>query len=186
MDNTKKSNRSVLRTVMTGVMAALLAVMSQITIPLPFGVPFTLQTFGVALCGYMLGPALGTAAVGVYLALGAVGVPVFAGFCGGAGFFAGSTGGFLWGFLPMALLCGLGVRSGKGLTALLLGGLGLALCHLAGSFQFGAVSGTGFLKAFLTASAPFLIKDAASVWLAYLGAKGIKDSLRKAGMGGLV
>lgn len=181
MDNIKKP---IQRTVMTGVMAALLAVMSQITIPLPFGIPFTLQTFAVALCGYLLGPASGTAAVGVYLVLGAVGVPVLAGFCGGLGFFAGVTGGFLWGFLPMALLCGLGVRSGKAVTALLLGGLGLAVCHLAGSFQFGLVSGTGFFEAFLTASAPFLIKDAASVGLAYLGAKGIAASLRKAGMGG--
>lgn len=170
------------RTVMTGVMAALLAVMSQISIPTPFGVPVTLQTFAAALCGYLLGPALGTAAVGVYLALAAVGVPVLAGFAGGVGAFMGVTGGFLWGFLPMAFLCGMGERAGKKIPAFLLGGAGLAVCHLAGSFQFGLVSGTGFLAAFMTASAPFLIKDAASVVLAYLAAKGIAASLKKAGM----
>ena len=73
MENNKNTIR---RVVMTGMMAALLAVMSQMQIPLPTGVPVTLQTFAVALCGYLLGPAMGTLAVGVYLALGAVGVPV--------------------------------------------------------------------------------------------------------------
>lgn len=53
---------SMQKSVITGVMAALLAVLSLISIPLPIGVPITLQTFGVALCGFMLGPALGTAA----------------------------------------------------------------------------------------------------------------------------
>ena len=71
------------RTVMAGVFAALLVVLSQVSIPLPTGIPVTLQTFAVALCGCVLGPAVGSAAVGVYLALGAVGVPVFAGFSGG-------------------------------------------------------------------------------------------------------
>ena len=47
------------RTVLTGVFAALLAVLSQIAIPLPTGVPITLQTFAVALCGYVLGPGMG-------------------------------------------------------------------------------------------------------------------------------
>lgn len=179
MENSKST---IQRTVMTGVMAALLAVMSQISIPLPIGVPVTLQTFAVAMCGYLLGPVLGTVAVAVYLALAAVGVPVLAGFSGGVGAFMGMTGGFLWGFLPMAFLCGLGLKSGKKYLAFLLGTAGLAVCHLAGVFQFGLVSGTGFLTAFLTASAPFLIKDVASVVLAYFAAMAIAASLKKAGM----
>ena len=179
------SKNPIRRTVMTGVMAALLAVMSQISIPLPVGVPITLQTFAVALCGYLIGPALGTLAVVVYLALAAVGVPVLAGFSGGVGAFMGMTGGFLWGFIPMALLCGLGVRAGKKYIALLLGGAGLLLCHLAGSFQFGLVSGTSFFASVMAVPVPCLIKDAVSVVLAYLAAAGIAVSLKKAGMGDL-
>ena len=57
-------------TVMTGVFAALLAVLSQISIPLPTGIPITLQTFAVALCGFTLAQGMGTLSVGVYLALG--------------------------------------------------------------------------------------------------------------------
>lgn len=166
--------------VAAGVFAALLAVLSQISIPLPTGIPVTLQTFAVALCGFALGPGLGAAAVGVYLALGAVGVPVFAGFSGGIGSFVGMTGGYLWAFLPMAFLCGLGARQKNRALALTVGFLGLVICHLCGSFQFALVSAVSPWNAFLLASAPYLLKDAASLVAAYLAAAAILRSLEKA------
>lgn len=166
--------------VVAGVFAALLAVLSQISIPLPTGIPVTLQTFAVALCGFALGPGLGAAAVGVYLALGAVGVPVFAGFSGGIGSFVGMTGGYLWAFLPMAFLCGLGARQKNRALALTVGFLGLVICHLCGSFQFALVSAVSPWNAFLLASAPYLLKDAASLVVAYLAAVAILRSLEKA------
>ncbi len=181
MNYEPKSN--VQKTVSIGVMAAILAVLSQISVPLPSGVPVTLQTFAVALCGYFLGPALGTAAVGVYLVLGAVGVPILAGFAGGLGSFIGVTGGFLWGFLPMAFLCGLGVKIRNKLLTLALGLAGLAACHLCGGIQFSLVMNTPFLQAFLIATLPYLAKDIVSVILAYLGATALKASLKKAGLG---
>lgn len=168
------------RMVVAGVFAALLAVLSQIFIPLPTGIPVTLQTFAVALCGFALGPGLGAAAVGVYLALGAVGIPVFAGFSGGIGSFVGMTGGYLWAFLPMAFLCGLGARQKNRALALTVGFLGLAVCHLCGSFQFALVSAVSPWNAFLLASAPYLLKDAASLVVAYLAAAAILRSLEKA------
>ena len=67
----------------TGILAALIAVCSWISIPT--AVPFTLQTFAVFLTLGLLGGRLGTLAVTVYLLLGAVGLPVFAGFHGGLG-----------------------------------------------------------------------------------------------------
>ena len=168
------------RMVVAGVFAALLAVLSQISIPLPTGIPVTLQTFAVALCGFALGPGLGAAAVGVYLALGAVGIPVFAGFSGGIGSFVGMTGGYLWAFLPMAFLCGLGARQKNRALALTVGFLGLVICHLCGSFQFALVSAVSPWNAFLLASAPYLLKDAASLVAAYLAAAAILRSLEKA------
>lgn len=168
------------RMVVAGVFAALLAVLSQISIPLPTGIPVTLQTFAVALCGFALGPGLGAAAVGAYLALGAVGIPVFAGFSGGIGSFVGMTGGYLWAFLPMAFLCGLGARQKNRALALTVGFGGLAVCHLCGSFQFALVSAVSPWNAFLLASAPYLLKDAASLVVAYLAAAAILRSLEKA------
>lgn len=175
----------VQKTVFIGVMAAVLAVLSQISIPMPTGVPVTLQTFAVALCGCVLGPVLGTAAVGVYLALGMVGVPVLAGFGGGFGSFLGVTGGFLWGFLPMAVLCGLGSRAANKLIVLLLELAGLLACHLCGVVQFSLVMSASFWQAFLTASAPYLIKDVISIILAYFAAMVIVSRIKKAGLGGM-
>lgn len=170
--------------VMTGLLAALLAVLSQVSFPLPSGIPVTLQTFAVALCGFVLGPKLGVLSVGVYLALGAVGLPIFAGFSGGAGAFAGMTGGYLWGFLFMALLCGLGTVAEKRWAAVPLGIGGLALCHLCGAVQFAAVASVSPWAALLTASAPYLIKDVASVVLAYLVARAVLLALKRAGLAG--
>lgn len=166
--------------VLTGVFAALLAVLSQVSIPMPSGVPVTLQTFAVALCAYVLGWKLGTLAVAVYLALGAVGLPVFAGFSGGFGTFLHVTGGFLWGFLLMALLCGLGAQTGKSVLALLLGALGLAVCHFCGVLQYAVVASAPFLESFLLVSAPYLLKDVISLALAYLAARAVLFSLKKA------
>ena len=81
--------------------AALIAICSWISIPT--AVPFTLQTFAVFLALGVLGGKLGTLSVAVYLLLGAVGLPVFAGFQGGLGALLGATGGYLAGFLLTAL-----------------------------------------------------------------------------------
>ena len=81
---------------LTGVMAAGMAVCAWISVPGP--VPFTLQTMGVFLAVGLLGGRLGSLAVGAYLLLGAVGLPVFSGFSGGVASFAGPTGGYLVGF----------------------------------------------------------------------------------------
>jgi biotin transport system substrate-specific component len=70
-------------------------------------VPVTLQTLGVTLAAAVLGPWRGAAAVLVYLGLIAVGLPVGSGFRGGLALFAGPTGGFLVGFVPMAVVVGL-------------------------------------------------------------------------------
>lgn len=179
----KLKNR-VQKMVMTGVCAALLVVFSQIAIPMPTGVPITLQTFAVALCGYVLGARLGVAAAAVYLALGAAGLPVLAEFSGGIGFFLGMTGGYLWGFLFFALFCGLGASRSNPVWAVTLGLLGLILCHVCGMAQFAAVTATPVWEAFLVASLPYLLKDAVSTALAFGISKGLLVCLQKAGAAG--
>ena len=67
----KKSKLTTKQIVLTGMMTAVLAVLSIVTIPLPTGVPVTLQTFAMAFCGYVLGWKLGGASSALYLILGA-------------------------------------------------------------------------------------------------------------------
>lgn len=154
--------------------AALLSVLSQISFPLPSGVPMTLQTFAVALCGYLAGMKNGSAAVLVYLSLGAVGLPVFSMYLGGIGRLIGPTGGFLFGFIPFVLLCGAGGRQKKAPLAILLGMAGLLLCHLLGALQYSFLGSLRFWNAAALVSAPYLLKDAGSAAAAFLLAGAIR------------
>lgn len=158
------------------LMAAIIAVLAQVSIPMPTGMPLTLQTFAIALCGSVLGVRKGLAAVGVYLLLGAVGVPVFASFRGGLGVLLGLTGGFLIGFLPLAAGCGWG-RQKKMLPSFIAGLIGLIVCHIFGVCWGSVATGNALWPAFLMFSAPYLLKDAVSVWLAMVLARRIVKQL---------
>lgn len=151
---------------------AMLAVMSQISVPLPGGVPVSLQTFAVCLCGYFLGKKSSVISVLVYIALGICGAPVFAGFSGGIQRLLGGTGGFIIGFIFLALLCALGIRKDNKKTnaavAVLCGCAGIAVVHLFGVLWFAHVTGKGLLASFLAASAGFIVKDVLSCAVAYI------------------
>ena len=181
----KKQRLSTQSVILTGMFAAVLAVLSQISIPMPSGVPVTLQTFAVALTGYVLGWKFGLAATAVYVLLGAVGVPVFAGFSGGIGVCLNMTGGFIWGFLFMAALCGLAMTTANKALKIVLSAAGLVLCHLFGVLQFMAVMGMKFTAAAMMVSVPYLVKDVISVALAYVLALAVRRALRAAGAAAL-
>ncbi|MDO5126056.1 MAG: biotin transporter BioY [Ruminococcus sp.] len=84
------------------IFVALMTICSWITIPT--AVPFTLQTLGVFLTVGLLGGKLGTISVLVFVLLGAIGIPVFSGFSGGFGVIAGTSGGYIIGFIFSALV----------------------------------------------------------------------------------
>ena len=87
--------------------AAVTAVCAQVSFRLWFSpVPVTLQVLGVLLSGLVLGSRLGALSQISYLAMGAMGLPVFAGFTGGPVAFAGPTGGYLIGFVIGAFAAG--------------------------------------------------------------------------------
>ncbi len=88
-------------------MAILTGLMAQIRIPLPFTpVPITGQTFAVLLAGVLLGKNWGGISMAIYVVLGAVGLPWFAGFGGGVAVLFGPTGGYIFGFVLAALFIG--------------------------------------------------------------------------------
>lgn len=104
-ESTVTVNKRVFTTkqlVLTALMAVIIAVCSWISIPTE--VPFTLQTFAVFCALWLLGGRNGFFSVLIYILLGAVGIPVFAGFTGGFGVILGTTGGYIVGFLVLALI----------------------------------------------------------------------------------
>ena len=122
--------------VFIAVFAVLMAICSWISIPM--AVPFTLQTFGVFIAVGILGGKNGTLAVLIYIILGAIGVPVFAGFQGGIGVLAGSTGGYIVGFLFSALVMWAMEKflGRKPVVQILSMVLGLIVCYAIGTVWF--------------------------------------------------
>ena len=111
MTMAKYSNTAYLA--LCGLFAAITAVCSWISVPLGFTpVPVNLATLAVFLAGGLLGRKYGSIAMAVYALLGAVGVPVFAGFRGGLGVLAGPTGGYIIGYIAAAFLVGLIIEIG--------------------------------------------------------------------------
>ena len=87
--------------------AAVTCILAPLSVPLAGEVPISLATFAVLLSGILLGGKLGALSQIVYVLLGSVGVPVFAGWTGGIGITLGVTGGYIIGYIPMALAAGL-------------------------------------------------------------------------------
>ena len=87
------------------VMTALLCILGPLVIPIG-PVPLSLATFGILLAAYILGPVQGAGAVLLYIAMGAIGLPVFSGFQAGFAKIAGPTGGYLLGYFFLALIAG--------------------------------------------------------------------------------
>ncbi len=156
-----------------GLFAAIIAICAQIQFPI-FQVPITLQTFAIALAGYFLSAKYSTFSTIVYILLGSIGLPVFAGFKGGLNVLVGYTGGFLLGFIFMAFLCGLSNKFDNMFISILLGIAGLIIVHLLGVIYFSFVLKKDFYSSFLLASFPFLIKDVVSIVLAYFIATNVK------------
>ncbi len=144
---------------------ALITVCAWISVP--FGaIPVSLQTLAVAFLGGLLGARRSLISVAVYLLLGLVGVPVFTGFHAGISALMGPTGGYLFGFLFLALLPALmrriPVRGKIKRCALLFAAnvLGLVFCYLFGTVWFVLLTQSSVPAALTVCVVPFLLPDA--------------------------
>lgn len=163
-----------------GVFAVLMAVCSWISIPT--AVPFTLQTFGVFMAVGVLGGKKGTASVGLYLLLGILGVPVFAGMTGGIGVLLGTTGGYIIGFFFSALVMwAMEKLPGKKSVIQVISMItGLLVCYTFGTLWFMMVymknqGAVGLMTVLGWCVIPFIIPDILKIVLAY----GLSRKLKK-------
>jgi biotin transport system substrate-specific component len=147
----------VYKTFLVFFASLIIAASAQIEVPM-FPVPVTLQTFAILLTAMTLGWRLGGLAIVAYIAEGAAGLPVFAGF--GAGFMhlVGPTGGYLWAFLLAALLAGF--LAEKGLvknfaSTILVGALSIAVILLIGMAYL--IKFVGWPQAYVLGVQPFLL-----------------------------
>ena len=160
--------------VLASLFAALTGVCAWISLPIP-PVAFTLQTFGVLLAVGVLGGRWGTVSILLYLLLGCIGLPVFAGFQSGAVALPGPTGGFLWGFLAAGIVYWLLEKMGK-LPAMVAAQVVVYAC---GCIWFSFYGGnSGVAAAVLTCVVPYLVPDGVKLALAHSLAKRIGKQMK--------
>jgi biotin transport system substrate-specific component len=147
--------------------ALLVSAAAQVVVPLPFTpVPFTLQPLAVLVVGGVLGARRGAAALALYLAMGLVGLPVFA--AGGSGIarLMGPTGGYLLAFPVAAAVAGAIAGARPGLVrALLACAVGMVVIHVGGTAQLAALGGDAG-AAYRMGFVPFLTGDLLKIGLA--------------------
>ena len=175
-----EKKRSLRGMVYASMFGALTAVGAYIMIPLP-PVPITMQTLFVNLAGALLGGSLGALSQVVYILLGVIGLPVFAGGKAGAGVLLGPTGGYLIGFVVGAYVIGklTAIRKRPGFIWLVCSmSIGIALVYLLGIIQLIIVAKLDYDKAIAVGLLPPLPGDILKIIIAALITLKIRDRIR--------
>ncbi len=169
----KEKNRiSVSQITLTALMAALLCVTGPLSLPIPISpVPLSLATMAVCLSACILGWKLGTMSVLIYLLMGFCGLPVFSNFSGGPAKLAGPTGGYLLGYLFLALISGWFFSRFSHPTLSMAGMiLGTAVCYLFGTLWLCFQAGLSLRQGLIMGVIPYIPGDLVKMLLVlYLG-----------------
>lgn len=170
--------------IFASVFGAVTGAGAYLMIPLP-PVPITLQTFFLYLAAALLGGRLGALSQVVYLLIGIIGLPVFAGGKGGLGVLLGPTGGYLFGFVAGAYVTGSLAERRNDPGALWLGlsmAAGTGVIYLLGVLQLMLVARFSLHQAVAVGVLPFLIGDGLKIGVALF----LTLRLRKSGIDGLL
>ncbi|WP_458406628.1 biotin transporter BioY [Anaerotignum sp.] len=149
------------------LMTAVLCILAPISVPIPVSsVSLTLATFVLYLMAYILSPRQALAAVGLYLLLGAVGLPVFSGYMAGVSRFVAPGGGYLIGYLFLTGISGWFVQKYSDLSLQIFGMfLGTLVMYIIGTFWMAVSTGISFLTALPAGMLVFLPLDTLKIIL---------------------
>ena len=181
-NTTSTKKLKVLDLIYIAIFAVLISICAWVTIP---GiVPFTLQTLGIFCTVGLLGGRRGTITLVIYLLLGIIGLPVFAGFRSGLGVLLGTTGGYIIGFVCIALVYWL-ITSllGEKTWCKILGMvLGLIVCYAFGTVWYmvayaSQTGSTGLLAVLGLCVFPFILPDLAKLCLAMIIIKSLQKHI---------
>lgn len=158
----KKNFFTIQELCIIGLTTALICVIAPFSLPMPLGVPMTLQSFIITLMAIVLGAKRGATAALIYILLGAFGLPVFSNFTGGWQCLTGPTGGFILSFPIMAYVIGLGSSLWLGILA------GTVINFAFGIAMFCLVTESSFTVGFTTCVLPFIPLTIIKWILAYI------------------
>lgn len=162
MNNTATKTNSkftIQQIAMIAVMTAVTCVLAPLSIPIG-PVPISLTNLVIYFSLYLLGWKLGTLSYVIYLLIGLVGVPVFSGFTAGPAKLFGPTGGYLIGFIPMAIIAGIVIDKFSQRWIQILGMIvGTAICYAFGTAWFCIQAGYTVSAALAVCVIPFIPAD---------------------------
>lgn len=175
------SKLSVYQMTAVSLMTALLCILGPIAIPVG-AVPISFTNFVIYLAIYLLGTKLGTLSCCIYLLAGMAGLPVFSGYSGGLTKLAGPTGGYLMGFLFLAIISGIFIHKYSGKTGWAIFGMGIGTltAYLFGTIWFQFQTNCTLWYALTICVFPFLIFDAIKIVLAAKMGMLLRHTLQKA------
>lgn len=180
METKAKSN--IYPLAMTAVMAAVMCVLAPMSIPIG-PVPISLTNLVIYISLYLLGWKRGTLSYLVYMLIGMVGMPVFSGYTGGLGKLAGPTGGYIIGFIPMALIAGIVIHKSHNRGVQMAGMIvGTAVCYAFGTAWFCIQGGYAVGAALGMCVFPFIPGDLIKMVVAMALGPTVRNSLIKAGI----
>ena len=160
------------------LLAALTAVLAQLQLPIG-PVPFNLAVLGAFLAGMLLRPAWAVCSMCVYMALGVIGIPVFAGFLGGPAVLVGKTGGYVLGYVCIAWCTAMARRFGRWWLTAAGMVLGLVLCYALGTVWFMGITGTSLGQSLAFCVWPFVLPDACTGACAFAVGTAVERRLLK-------
>ncbi|MEE1242492.1 MAG: biotin transporter BioY [Frisingicoccus sp.] len=165
---------------MVALMTAVTCVLAPFSIPIG-PVPISFTNLAIYLSLYLLGWKMGTASCLLYILIGMVGMPVFSGFSGGIGKLLGPTGGYIIGFIPMAIIGGILIEKFKN-RWLQFGALviGTAACYLLGTAWFCFVMDSTVGAALSLCVIPFIPADIVKIIMALVLGPVLKRTLKQA------
>jgi len=178
-----KKKMTTYQIAVTALLAAVTCILGPIAVPVG-PVPISLTNLVIYFAIYLLGTRMGTVSYLVYLLIGAAGLPVFSGYSGGLMKLAGPTGGYLIGFIPMAILSGICLERSHGRKwfAALGMAFGTLVAYMLGTVWFVVLMKCGVWYALTVCVFPFVIGDAVKIVLALLIGSMLRASLQKAGL----
>ena len=162
----------------TALMTAVTCILAPLSIPIG-PVPISLTNLAIYISLYLLGWKRGTISYLIYLLIGLVGIPVFSGFTGGPAKLAGPTGGYIIGFIAMAIIAGLVIDHFHQPWLQLIGMIvGTIICYVLGTAWFCFEAKTTVSGALSICVLPFIPGDLIKMIIAMLIGPAIKKSLR--------
>ena len=179
----KSKKLTIYQITFMALMAAVTCILGPLSVPIG-QVPISLTNLVIDFTVYVLGAWAGTGSYCIYLILGAVGLPIFSGFAGGLGKLLGPTGGYLVGFIFMALIGGLVIElAHRNIWLTMIGWVvGTAVAYLFGTIWFVYLLKCSVAYALTVCVFPFIVFDIIKIVIATLLGKTVRIALTKAGM----